>query len=74
MFRHVRHVIEAVHFREVAELRPAEASLGCEEAPLRALGGEAPEPVGKHSLVVGADGPDLYPGSVWKAFDHALNC
>jgi hypothetical protein len=71
---HQRHVVAAVHFREIAELRPAEAALGCEEAPLRALGGEAPEPVGKQSLVVGADGPDQYPGSVWKAFDHASRC
>jgi hypothetical protein len=72
-FRHQCHMIAAVHFREIPQLRPAEAALGCEEAPLRALRGEAPEPVGKHSLVIGADGPDQYPGSVWKAFDHAPN-
>jgi hypothetical protein len=64
-------MVAAVHLREIAELRPAEAPLGCEKAPLRALGGEAPEPIGKHALVLGADGPDHDRGSVWKAFDHA---
>jgi hypothetical protein len=64
-------VVAAVHLREIAELRPAEAPLGREEAPLHALGREAPEPIGEHALVVGANGPDHNRGSVWKAFDHA---
>ncbi len=71
---HERHVIPAVHLSEIAKLRPAEAALGCEEPPLHALGGEAPEPIGEHALVLGADGPDHHLGSVWKAFDHASNC
>ena len=33
---HQSHVIAAVHFREVTQLRPAEAALRREEAPVRA--------------------------------------
>jgi hypothetical protein len=41
---------------------------------VHALVREAPETVGEHALVVGANGPDQDRGSVWKAFDHGYKC
>ena len=39
---HQRHVIAAVDFGQVAQLRPAEAALGGEEAPVHTLVRELP--------------------------------
>ena len=67
---HQCHMIAAVHFGQVPQLRPAEAALGCEEAPLHTLCREVPQPVLQHALVVRADRPDQDRGSVWKAPEH----
>jgi hypothetical protein len=66
-----RHVIDPVYLREVAELLVREVIDVTEETPVSRLWGQTLDPLLEKPLVVGADRPKQYAGSVAeKAFDR----